>query len=407
MVLSDYLDIKELNSMVEQGYIKCNLDGDYRIYNYTKACQFSKNWNPTTTKCRGLITKVVKNKEEIVAIPMRKFFNFQELPDIYKQRLVRTKFMDCYDKIDGCLAIMYERDKELCLSTRGDLRSPQALKATEFLRNSDCYKQLKSYWNKKLKGQWTLLFEFTSPEFPICINYGYEPALTFLGAVDNNGLFKSYDTCFTSEENLEFLEIWNNHKDRKVTAHQIVLDDEIEDFFNGTHRLMNRENAEGFVCRVGDIIFKLKQEDYLELARLREGITYGYLIDIVVRSHNNGDVIRAILKSELKQADDLEDYILDRLKPYREQYDNIYNRASEIYKEAMSRVNLEDVVLPEYPTEEQWKEYQNESRKRFFELIKKVEYKNVVVGLYERNNAYLIPYLIKRYMVPMEVETNE
>lgn len=406
--LEDYINRKELNIMIEAGYVSCSQHGVLRIYNYTKHTQYEKRWNDVTLKCRGLITEEVNGKEVIKAIPMKKFFNLNELDPKTRKEVASAKYLDCYDKIDGCLMIMFEYNGELWLSTRGNMESPMAKKATKFLRNQEIYEDLKTIWKHEFKDKYTLLFEYTSPEFVICLDYGLKDALTFLGAVDmETGHFSSYDKCLGEPLNSEFLGLWNNHKTRKVTAHQIVLDDEMPDFFVGSHSLMNRENAEGFVCRTGDKIFKLKQEDYLELSRMKQGITYGYLIDLVARAHNRESVMHAILDAEISQIDDLEEYIIERAEPYRTQYEEILTDSKKRYGELLTMLSQLDIKYPDNPTEEQWKEYNNQLRIKFFEEVKRDKYKGVVVALYDKQPEYQVAQTIKRYIKPVEVEDNE
>lgn len=120
-------DLNILNDYIERGLV------DYqdhptlplRIYNYTRTCQFEKKWDDITLMCRGL---VLDHEGTVVAYPLKKFFNMEELDSIPNEPF------EVYEKMDGSCIICFYYNNEWICATRKSFTSEQSIKATELLK---------------------------------------------------------------------------------------------------------------------------------------------------------------------------------------------------------------------------------------------------------------------------------
>jgi RNA ligase len=116
---------------------------DLTIWNYSPKVQYEKLWDDITIQCRGLVTN---SKNEIIARPFKKFFNYEE----HKPEDLPNEEFEVYEKMDGSLGILFHYENEWILATRGSFTSEQSIKGTEML---------KKYPLEKLDVNNTYLFE--------------------------------------------------------------------------------------------------------------------------------------------------------------------------------------------------------------------------------------------------------
>lgn len=143
------------------------------IYNYTDKCKAEGYWNETTLWSRGLILDAGNN---IVARPFKKFFEYEQLNDIYKHELSQN--FTIYDKLDGSLGIMYWHNGLPFISTRGSFVSSQAYHATQILYGK--YSNLIHLLEENI----TYLFEIIYPQDKHIVNYGDIDDIFLIGAYD-------------------------------------------------------------------------------------------------------------------------------------------------------------------------------------------------------------------------------
>lgn len=107
-----------------------------RIFNYTRTCQFERAWNEITLICRGL---VVDDNYNVIARPIPKFFNWEELKDVEiesnKGIIPWGLDYDVFDKADGSLGILFHYEDTWMIASRGSFTSDQAKKANVMLNN--------------------------------------------------------------------------------------------------------------------------------------------------------------------------------------------------------------------------------------------------------------------------------
>lgn len=142
------------------------------IYNYTAKCKNDCMWNEITLWCRGLI---LDSQNNIIARPMRKFFEYEQLIDEFKPNgnFTITK------KIDGFLGILYWINNMPFIATRGSFISHQAIKANTILYTK--YLHVLS----QLNTNYTYLFEIVYKNDYLIIDYGETEDLILLYIFDN------------------------------------------------------------------------------------------------------------------------------------------------------------------------------------------------------------------------------
>lgn len=165
----------KIQPYIDSGLISVNThtdDNDIKIYNYTHKCQYDKEWNNVTTKCRGLILNTKTG--EILAKPFEKFFNVSEHTEVFEKEIPNETPI-ITEKVDGSLGILYWIKDVPYIATRGSFVSDQAMWATAWFRKNVDYSEL--------PRDITLLFEIIYRENRIVISYDFE-GLVYLAGID-------------------------------------------------------------------------------------------------------------------------------------------------------------------------------------------------------------------------------
>lgn len=104
-------------------------NGLWRIYNYSKECQYRRRWDEVTLIARGLIVDDATG--EVVALPLPKFFNLGEQVSETTVAEALAEPFDALVKLDGSLGIGYRADGKLRWATRGSFSSDQSVVAQQ------------------------------------------------------------------------------------------------------------------------------------------------------------------------------------------------------------------------------------------------------------------------------------
>jgi RNA ligase len=237
------------------------------LLNYTERCQYENIWTPVTTACRGLIYNT--ETLEVVARPLRKFMNLEQIPDF---DLTRIPHADVYEKLDGSLGILYpQTDGTFAIATRGSFESEQAIWATDYWR--------KHHADFVPPPGVTLLFEVLYASNRIVVSYDTEE-LVALTSID-------IATGRTTAHYLEFPGSIVQHHGKGTSYDRLKAD---------------RPNAEGYVLHFPDTDerVKLKHLDYIRLHRLVTGTTER-TIHSILSSGESLDELRSSAPDELTQ----------------------------------------------------------------------------------------------------------
>jgi RNA ligase len=226
------------------------------IWNYTPKTQYSENWTDITLQCRGLVTD---NNGNVVARPLKKFFNIEE------GKHTPTSEFEIYEKMDGSLGIMFEYNGQMVCATRGSFTSDQSKWMTNFAIKNN-------YQNLIVSGS-TYLFEIIYPENRIVVDYQGQERLVLLGIINaETGEEVPYEDIF---EKFDIVKRYNGIKD--YTKLKSLIDN----------------NAEGFVIRFsnGDRM-KIKGEEYLRLHKIMTNVSTTGIWEML----SNGDNVNELLK---------------------------------------------------------------------------------------------------------------
>lgn len=218
------------------------LDSQLVIANYTPKATYLKDWDEITLASRGLI--FWENTGEIVARPLKKFFNYGQ-PEA--SHIDLSGRIEVANKEDGALGILYtDPSGRLAVSTRGSMTSTQALHATDVFRE-----RYDGSWVPD--GDYTFLFEIVYPEGRIVLDYGAMDDLILLGAVHKE------DGRSADRSTLESFG-WPGPIAESYAFNSV------EDVF----RAEQNNNREGFVIHLveSDERVKVKFDNYLAIHRL-------------------------------------------------------------------------------------------------------------------------------------------
>lgn len=267
LVFYDYhtrYDLEVIESYIEKGLVERNNHPTLplSIYNYTRKCQFEKAWDEVTLSCRGL---VLDDKGVVIAQPLKKFFNLEEM------NYVPNSEFTVYEKMDGSLGICFYYGDKWHMATKGSFTSEQAIRGMEMLRS-----KYASTVSGIMLTNHTFFFEIIYRENRIVVDYDFEDVV-LLAVIDHKGreLDVEEDTIYS-----KFLNVVKHYNG--ITDYRELKN-------------LVKDNQEGFVVKFKDgnnTRMKIKGEEYVRLHRL---LTNFSNIDIW-ECLKNGDDINKFLE---------------------------------------------------------------------------------------------------------------
>ena len=304
-LLNKYVENKLINRKKHEIF-------DYYIYDYTPKVQFEKMWDEVTLSCRGLI---LDGKNNIVAKPFGKFFNWEEIPNAN----FSGKF-DFFEKVDGSLGIAYlGEDGQIYFATRGSFNSQQAKEALKIYQET--FSELSMYHlRNKLNNGWTELFEIIYPENKIVVDYKGARTLKYLGSINkytgsfefDNSFYKDFAKYYGSDTSL----------------------DKIKNSIN--------PEEEGYVIRFENgLVCKMKGAEYIRLHGLLTNVTEKSIWEVLSTGgsldsflENVPDEFYNWVKNTrdkiLKEYSNIENYHIEFMKTFVQPYiDNNFTEKSD------------------------------------------------------------------------------
>jgi RNA ligase len=238
-------EIALLEHHVENGLLSKRIHlfhKELAIYNYTNSCVIEGKWDSLLLQCRGL---VLDNEYNIIARPIKKFFNYEEL--VFKNEIPSLPYI-IEEKMDGSYINLFHYNNRWIFSTRGTFDSEQAYYAKHIfnLKYANIYEQLDT--------SKTYIFEVIYRENRIVVDYADIEDLFLLTIIDT----ESGQETDVSTVNLPF------PKPKRYKFDEMPGSADLLELKNHS-----TDNSEGFVIKFSNNYrLKIKFESYKILHRL-------------------------------------------------------------------------------------------------------------------------------------------
>lgn len=192
--------------------------------------------NHIARECRGITFN--KKTGECVSLPFEKFFRLNELEETQENHFLDKPF-EVFEKIDGSMVTPILINGNIYLKTKKSFYSDVAILANKLMPEN--VKKLSKWCLEELNS--TPIFEFTSPDNQVVIDYGDTPKFNLL-AIRNNatGLYWSYDTMIhvVKEDNIPITNKFTNFQSIQEIKSFLGISKGIEGFvllFNNKKRI--------------------------------------------------------------------------------------------------------------------------------------------------------------------------
>lgn len=320
----------------EFGNIHVKEDGNYLLFNYSKAAMYNpKGLTRTEEACRGL---VIRKDGKISALPMPKFYN---LGQRYCPHLPKEPYT-VWEKIDGSLAIFWYdalRD-EWRVNTRGSFDNIYTQRAIQMWN--------RNYLNQGWRNHWTVMCE-------ICIDgdenprAAYKPEGLYLLAIRDN----------YSGTNLDISSL-------PITMPMAARLDATIDEIQALAK--EQEGHEGWVVLFDSgVRVKIKTAWYLRIFRAMQSLTPANVRELMIEAGEDW-------LSEF--PDDLQPEAAEIQREIEERYSSLLNRIFKAYAQIAkleTRKEFAIAVMKDYPDISSWLFNLRDDRFDELEVLRKME----------------------------------
>lgn len=265
----------------------------YRIFNYRLA-SYTNFLLPGAMECRGIMFEMdIPNSRplRLASRPMQKFFNLNENPMTMGLDLSKVDTVEL--KADGSLMSTYMHEGQLRLKSKGSLFSEQAIDAMKWLGQPEqyaLYANLKSLAEQDV----TVNLEWCAPHNRIVIGYATSHLKVLNARRNDTGRYLPRElliVAFGPEHVIDRVDTWGM---------------DVSNFVQTIPSMQN--DIEGYVCRIGDLWFKVKTEKYMSLHHAKDSINNPRrLFEAVV--DEGVDDLRSMFAHDalaMKQIDDMQ-----------------------------------------------------------------------------------------------------
>lgn len=292
---------------IDEKYIKNGLiterfhpdDHDLKIYNYTAKTQYKRLWDDTTRLTRGLIVK----NGFIVAMPWKKFWNLNEVPETSIENLP-DESPEITTKIDGALNILYKSpDGKLALTTRGSFESDEAIWGTEYFR--------KHYTLPlDIVNRYTIMFEVVSPVMEHVLDYRDD--LYLIGLRD----------MWDRRKLLPYSKVIKFGKEYNLSIYPTFMVNTPLDLLP-----LGASDIEGWVAMYpkAQLLVKIKTTRYREAHRFLQATTYNNVLDLL-EGNTYDDVVSGMPVEVRDKAVSIQKDLLERYNEIEGQVYRYYDR---------------------------------------------------------------------------------
>lgn len=204
---------------------------------------------------------------QLLSAGLPKFVNFSENPDNFP---VPLSINNCsfVEKIDGSLTCIDFFNNQISMRTRGTFSIDTMENKPDFELCLSKYPTINE-WLKQ-NSHYTLLFEITTPNLKIVLDYGNKPDFWLVGAISKN------DYSLMPQSDLDIL-----GKILGVERPQSFSFNSIEELLRDVSKWIGREGICLYSKR-GQEIHKIKAEVYLKLHRFKENATLDNTLELFV-----------------------------------------------------------------------------------------------------------------------------
>jgi T4 RnlA family RNA ligase len=259
---------------------------------------------PLALETRGI---TFNSKGEIIARPFEKFFNYMEIKENFPKN-IKGKIQGVYEKRDGSMISPVLINGQIYLKTKKSFYSEIAIDATNHFPANIAYFSV-----LLIKDRISPIFEYTSPNNKIVLNYGEIPKFVLLAArdmdtgeyIESTSLFKmakEYGVDIIPEYKLSFNEILDN--------------------------IQNQEKFEGYVALLNDKRrVKFKTNWYLTNHRIATELRIRDVAELVI--DEKLDDIKSTLVQEgydLKKIEDIEEEVISQISEIIKECEYWYNK---------------------------------------------------------------------------------
>lgn len=203
----------------------------------------------------------------LLSAGLPKFVNFSENPENFPVPL-SIEHCSFVDKIDGSLTCIDYVNNQISMRTRGTFSIETMENKLDFETCLTKYPKISNWLNSN--SNYTLLFEITTPNLKIVIDYGSEPDFWLVGAVNKN------DYSLMTQSNLDTLGI-----ELEVKRPQSFSFNSIDDLLKEVSAWVGREGL-CLYSKQGQEIHKIKAEVYLKLHRFKSNATLENTLELFV-----------------------------------------------------------------------------------------------------------------------------
>jgi len=197
---------------------------------------------------------------ELISASFKKFFNDQEQPNL--DPLPKDiRFGSLLEKIDGSTAIFSLRHSNLIIRTRGTVDARTNDNGDEFVQLAEKYCVKEILEEIAPNEDVSLLFEITSPNCKIILDYGPEADLTLIGAV------RHLDYSYFTQDELD--ELAANYDLRRPQRYSF---DSLDDMRNTVAAFQGKKGI-CFYYNDDQCIRKFKSTSYLRLHRVKSEVS--------------------------------------------------------------------------------------------------------------------------------------
>lgn len=276
-------------------------DQTYRIFNYhiprTKAWEQADALN-----CRGTMFNITDGNVVLTALPMPKFFNWQENQF---SRVEESEIHKLYPKLDGSLMSSFMHKGELWIKSKTEMNKDLSVRAMYWLKERPfLYEQVKTFTQHKL----TVDFEFTGPSNSHIVQYD-EDKLTILMLRSQTG----GDFVMGDELNKDMVKFYPNEWDTSWAVNTLAEGDDVSSVI---HTIPNGD--EGYVALTKDRQLVKVKSDWYTSQHLTLGDTSNNRLWSCVLAGSSDDAKALLIQKNLMTDD-----ILQRLIALEEKYNRL------------------------------------------------------------------------------------